>query len=89
MTSENPTHPGVSLRENLRAEGWSVTELAIRLKVSRNTASKLLNQHSSITPEMALALESIGWGDAGFWMHRQADYELALARQRKTEAGGG
>ena len=86
MTAANPTHPAVSLRDSLEAEGWSVTEFAARLKISRSTASRLLNGRCSISPEVAVALESIGWSNAAFWMRRQAYYDLALARRRKSDA---
>lgn len=48
MTARTPTHPAVNLRVCLETEGWSVNEFAARLGVSRNTASRLLNEHSGI-----------------------------------------
>lgn len=86
MPSATPTHPAASLRDSLEAEGWSVNEFAARLGVSRNTASRLLNEHCGITPAVALALEKIGWSDADFWMRRQANYDLAVARRKLLEA---
>lgn len=86
MTAANPTHPAASLRDSLNAEGWSVTEFANRLEISLSTASRLLNGRCSISPEVAVALESIGWSNAAFWMRRQAYYDLALARRRKSDA---
>ena len=82
MTARTPTHPAVNLRAGLEAEGWSVNEFAARLGVSRNTASRLLNERSGITPSIALALEAIGWSNAAFWMRRQATYELGKERLR-------
>lgn len=82
MTARTPTHPAVNLRACLEAEGWSVNEFAARLGVSRNTASRLLNERSGITPSIALALEAVGWSNAAFWMRRQATYELGQARLR-------
>ena len=86
MTNRIPTHPAASLRDGLEAEGWSVSEFAARLGISRNTASRLLNERCGISPAVALALESIGWSNAAFWMRRQATYDLALARRRLAEA---
>ncbi len=85
MPFATPTHPSASLRDSMKAAGWSVNEFAARLGVSRNTASQLLNGRSGITPAVALALENIGWSDADFWMRRQANYDLALARRRILE----
>ncbi len=70
MTVSTPVHPASGLRDSLEAEGWSVNEFAFRMGISRNTASRLLNERCRITPDIALALESIGC-------------DLALARIRK------
>ena len=81
MSARNPTHPAAGLRDDLAAAGWSVNEFAARLRVSRNTASRLLNGRCAISPEVALALERIGWSNADFWVRRQAGYDLAMARR--------
>ena len=82
MSISNPSHPGVSVRESMEAEGWTVTECADRLGVSRNTMSRLANGRCGISPAVALALERIGWSNAEFWMRRQAYYDLAQERRR-------
>ena len=61
--------------------GWTTQEFADRLGVSRNTVSRLLNGHCGISPNVALALERIGWSNADFWMRLQAEYDLAAARR--------
>lgn len=80
MTLRNPSHPSVSLRRSLEAEGWSVRHFADELGICPSAASRLLNGNSEITPSMAQALERIGWSTADFWMRRQAKYEEAMAR---------
>ena len=82
MTIANPSHPGASVRESMQAEGWTVTECADHLGVSRNTMSRLVNGRCGISPAVALALERIGWSNAEFWMRRQAHYDLAQERTR-------
>ena len=84
MSNANPSHPGVSVRESMEAEGWTVTGCADRLGVSRNTMSRLVNGRCGISPAVALALERIGWSNAEFWMRRQAHYDLAQERSRLT-----
>ena len=84
MSIANPSHPGVSVRESMAAEGWRVTECADRLGVSRNTMSRLVNGRCGTSPAVALALERIGWSNAEFWMRRQAYYDLAQERSRLT-----
>ena len=76
MTKIHPAHPAVSLRDEMLDAGWSVSDFAARLGVSRNTASRLLNGRCGISPALAVALERIGWSNARFWMRRQAYYDL-------------
>ena len=57
----DPAHPGEIIREALKAERWTVTEAALRLGVSRNTLSRVLNGKASVSPRLALALERFGW----------------------------
>ncbi|MXX99794.1 MAG: HigA family addiction module antidote protein [Chloroflexi bacterium] len=83
MSVKNPTHPAAGLRDDLDEAGWTVNEFAARLGVSRNTASRLLNGRCGISPEVALALERVGWSNAEFWMRRQASYDLAMARRAR------
>ena len=65
MAMHDPPHPGEIIRDAVRAEGWTVAEAAARLGVTRNTLSRVLNGRAGVSPRMALALERIGWSDAG------------------------
>ena len=80
MTLRNPSHPSVSLRRSLEAEGWDVRRFATELGITTGAASRLLNGHSGIATSVATALQRIGWSTADFWMRRQAKYEEALTR---------
>ncbi|MDE2936236.1 MAG: HigA family addiction module antitoxin [Chloroflexota bacterium] len=86
MSAQDPTHPAAGLRDDLEEVGWTVNEFATRLGVSRNTDSRLLNGRCAISPEVALALERIGWSDADFCTRRQASYDLAMARRAQEAA---
>jgi addiction module HigA family antidote len=88
MSKPNPSHPGESVRDSMKAMGWTVTESADRLGMSRNALSRLLNGRCGISPATALALERIGWSNAEFWMRRQAYYDLAQERRRALVPGG-
>ena len=81
MATEYPTHPGISIREGCLGDELTVTEAARRLGVGRHTLSRVLNGHAGISPAMALRLEKVGWSTAEFWIRRQADYDLARARE--------
>ena len=79
----NPPHPGETVRfDCVEAAGLTVTEAARRLGCSRPALSRILNGRAAISPEMALALERLGWSNADFWMRRQVAYDLAQARRR-------
>ena len=73
--------PSVIVRTKLEAEGWSVNEFATKPGISRNMVSRLLNGRCGMSPAMALALESIEWSDADFWMRLQSNYGFAKARR--------
>ena len=85
----NPPHLGELIRESMEEVGWNVTETATRLGCDRGTLSRLLNGRAGVSANMALALESIGWGTAEHWMRMQMSYELAQARQNPAIAGHG
>lgn len=82
----DPAHPGEIARDNMEAEGWTVTECASKLGVSRITLSRLLNGRAGVSAAMALALERIGWGTAEHWVRMQGSYDLARERQRQAAA---
>ena len=82
----DPAHPGEIARDNMEAEGWTVTECASKLGVSRITLSRLLNCRAGVSASMALALEGIGWGTAEHWVRMQGSYDLARDRQRQAAA---
>ena len=82
----DPAHPGEIIREAIKAERWTVTEAAIRLGVTRNMLSRVLNGKAGVSPRLALALERLGWSDAGHWVRMQGAYDLAQARKAESAA---
>lgn len=83
----NPTHPGLTLRDDvLPALGLTVTQAARQLNVSRVTLSRVLNGRAAVSPEMALRIEA--WlgvergGDARLWLAEQSAYDMWQAEQR-------
>lgn len=86
-----PSHPAAILREDvIPALGISVSQAAQELGVTRVTLSRLLNEHSGISPEMALRLEH--WlgeengGSALSWIRMQLEYDLWKAREKFSQA---
>lgn len=83
MEMYNPSHPGKILKEvYLKDYNLSVTAFALKIGVSRNTASELVNEHCGISAEMALKLEKAFNIEANFWLNLQTQYDLWQAKQR-------
>ena len=82
MRMFNPPHPGKLLKMvYLPDYNLSVSAFALRIGVSRNTASEILNGRSGISTEMALRLEKAFKISAKFWLDLQQQYDLWHARQ--------
>ncbi len=83
MEMFNPSHPGKILKEvYLKDYNLSVTAFALKIGVSRNTASELVNCRSGISAEMALKLEKAFNVSARFWLDLQTQFDLWQAKQR-------
>lgn len=90
----NPQHPGAAIADACIGPGAaphggaaSVSAAAERLGVDRKTLSRVIHGHCAISPDMAVRLESVGWGSAESWLWRQARHDLAQARKRRSAAG--
>jgi len=81
----NPPHPADTLREDvLPALGLTVAEAARQLGISRVQLSRVINQRSGISADLALRLEA--WlatpqcgPSAESWLRGQAAYDLSQA----------
>lgn len=72
-----PTHPGEMLREDFMPDyGLTVTTLAEKLGVSRQTVNELLNEHRSVSPAMALRLSRLFGNTPEFWLNAQLAVDL-------------
>jgi addiction module HigA family antidote len=54
----------------------SVTKMAEILGVSRKTLSNIVNEHKSVTPEMALRLSKALNTTPDLWLNLQKNYDL-------------
>ncbi|QDC07969.1 HigA family addiction module antidote protein [Oceanicola sp. D3] len=80
-----PPHPGEYLREDILPElGMSVSELAKHLDISRNSASRLINEKASISLDMAVRLGQAFRNGARFWMALQMQHDLWEAERKTT-----
>lgn len=83
MEMFNPPHPGEILRElYLPDYNLSVTAFALKLGVSRTTASELVNCKNGISADMALKLAKAFGTTPKFWLNMQQAYDLWQAKQR-------
>jgi addiction module HigA family antidote len=72
-----PTHPGILLREDvLPALGLSITQVAKRIGVTRQTLHRILSEQSAVTPEMALRLGRFCGNGPDLWIRMQEAYDL-------------
>lgn len=83
MKMFNPPHPGEILRElYLPDYNLSVTAFALKLGVSRTTASELVNCKNGISADMALKLAKAFGTTPRFWLNMQQAYDLWQAKKR-------
>ena len=70
-------HPGIILKEDvIETNELTIGKAAELLDVSRLTLSKIANGKASITPNIALRIESVFGGNADFWLRMQRGYDL-------------
>ena len=78
----NPSHPGAFIQEvYLEPNGMSGRELALKLGVAASTLSRVLNEASGVSPEMALRLSKALGRSAESWLTMQDNYDLLQAKQ--------
>lgn len=72
-----PTHPGgIIKRQYMEPLSLTVSELSKMLRVSRKTLSRIVNEHGSISPEMALRLSKAFNTTPELWLTLQQNYDL-------------
>ena len=83
MIMNKPPHVGEILRElYLEPLGITVTEAAEHLGVTRQALSRLINEKSGISAEMAIRLSKAFDTSAEYWMNFEKQYELWLASKK-------
>jgi addiction module HigA family antidote len=81
-----PTHPGgIIKRQYLEPLSLTISELANTLGVSRKTLSKIINEHGSITPDMALRLSKAFKTTPELWLNLQQNYDLWNASHKSND----
>ena len=83
MPMYNPCHPGELILVSMDALGWDEARCAENLGVSPRALSLTLDGQSPVTPELAVALERLGWSNAAHWLRLQEGYDEAQIRMRE------
>lgn len=75
--NREPVHPGAILGDIVLADdGFSKTELAAALGISRQMLHGLLTGKHAITAEMAVKLGHVLGNGPGIWLRMQQGYDL-------------
>jgi addiction module HigA family antidote len=86
MGMYNPPHPGETIDEDcIQAVGWTKTDAAKALKISRELLSRICHGHAPVTPDVALRLEQVFGSSAETWLAMQQSYDLWQARQHSIK----
>ena len=84
--SRRPSHPGALIRNVILPETqMTISELAIRCGVARNTMSKVVNERGDVTEDLAIRLSRVLGSTAQFWLSMQSKrnlWDLELANKR-------
>ena len=81
-----PASPGAILRVTLQERGLSQRRLAAMMGRPANAVSEIVQGKKAITAQTAVDLEEALGVAAQYWMKTEADYRLALERQRRKKA---
>lgn len=82
--TRKPVHPGnVFLHDVLFPLGFTVTDAAKMMGVTRKALSELINEKSSCTVQMALRIAQVTHTNAESWLAMQSKLDLWKARQKK------
>lgn len=86
MPMKSPPHLGGFIRrEIIEPLGLSVTDAATALGVTRQALSNLLNERTSLSPDMALRIEKAFGPKMDHLMRMQLAFDLAQARRNEAE----
>ena len=86
ITRRKPVHPGLLLKEDVLIPlGLSVTDAANDLGVSRKTLSELINEKSSLSPDMAVRIAKATNTSPESWLNMQLKLDLWKSEQKEMK----
>ncbi|MGF7083036.1 HigA family addiction module antitoxin [Mucilaginibacter sp. UYCu711] len=76
------SHPGEILKmELIEGRGLTIGKASGLLGITRPTLSNIMNGKASITPNVALRIETVFGGSAKFWVRLQSSFDLDIAKK--------
>jgi len=82
-----PSHPGGFIKNWVLPEDMTITKAAKLLKVSRQSLDALINERRSVTPEMALKIQTVFGSTARLMLAMQTSYDLYYVQRRGEITG--
>jgi len=83
--NRKPSHPGALIRNVILPEtGLSISSLAERCGVARNTMSKIVNERGDVTEDLAIRLSRVLGSSPRFWMAMQTKLNLWKLEQKNN-----
>ena len=79
------THPGVVLREELRAREMSANQLALAIRVPANRITSILRGDRAVSAETALRLGRYLGTGAEFWMNLQSRHDVSVVLSERGD----
>ena len=92
VKNPKPMHPGRVLASIfMQDHDFNQTKLAEKLGCAPNKINEIVNGKRGVTPEFALQLEDLFGLSATVWGRMQVEYDVWLARKKKSHksSGGG
>lgn len=85
--ARKPSHPGALIRNIILPEtGLTVSDLARRCGIARNTVSKVVNERGDVTEDIAIRLSRVLGSTPRFWLSMQTNLNLwNLENKNKQE----
>ena len=80
-----PSHPGGYVLHWIIPDGMTITVAAKKLGVSRQSLDAVVNERRSVTPEMALKLETVFGGTADVLLRMQTAFDIYNMRKRSSQ----
>ncbi len=83
--NRKPSHPGALIRNVILPEtGLTISSLAERCGVARNTMSKIVNERGDVTEDLAIRLSRVLGSTPQFWIAMQTKLNLWKLEQKNN-----